>query len=314
MARYSLGSTILSNPLESFESTYAKQEVQFTLDDGTKIGGLFFKKQNPNPVPLIIVNFGALADRWYNTSRKFICEIVLSGKIDANILVVDSVSSAGFYVLNHTLSLGGYDEGQVLMGVAKSLRAHPLVNFSSLHLMGVSLGGLATTHAMILDAKSQTHYFKSAINFSAVLNQRVSTEQVVASFGHPLVGSSGETLGAAGKLVLYAGVPHFNRVLKSRGVNDFKLQFGHIGDQLYDLFQKRLNEKYQGMSVESYEQWSSGLTQDIDLVRVPFTFIHAEDDMVIPYSDFQKFADRERCNPFTRKRYVTSPVSQFKIG
>jgi pimeloyl-ACP methyl ester carboxylesterase len=312
-ARSALVSSAMSNWTTPSESAYMKNQVSFTLNDGTQLGGLFFPKNDPNPAPLLIVNFGALADRWFNTTRDFILDIVLAGKIDAHVLIVDAMSSAGFYVGNSNISLGGYDEGRVLVELARKIREKPMASISSIHLMGVSLGGLATMHALIEDDRLDTRLFQSAITFSGVVDEESDTRTVMNTFGYKMIGASDEKLPVEGRVLLVSTVEHFDSILKENHIKDFHLKLFSAGGPIYQSFEKRLhlidsnpserstwpgwNEAVSLSSVEEYVRTSSLLTQRISQVHVPLIMVHSKDDPVVPYSEFKKFADEQASNP-----------------
>jgi len=295
-----------------------KGEKVYVLEDGTKVPTLFYPGTTPGPRPLIIANFGLFTDKGAGAIGRFIRKLVLTGKIDADFLLVSNVTSATFYSENHEFGLGGYDEGKILIELAKQLRRKGFQN-SSIELMGVSLGGNAVLQALIEDERIGRDDFQSAIVFSAVLNEGESSASLLSAFGHPITRPAGPPLSEGGALIAKGLVISLKKTLKAENQpHDFSIS--GTGDVFYKNFGERLNrlslagsEKQswnQGVamsSVEDYLETSSAIVPaDMDRVKVPLVVVHAKNDPLVPFTQFEEFAKREDANP----RILTLAVDQ----
>jgi predicted alpha/beta-fold hydrolase len=283
-------------------------EREFVLSDGTKIGGLLMLRKEKASWPLIIANFGALSDRRSNSTSGFVKELVLTGRMKAHVLIMDSVSSAGFFNSNQWLSLGGYDEGRILLQLARVLRTE-MPEVGSIHLMGVSLGGAAVMHALHEDARLGFGIFSSAITFSGVIDYATETRTVFSTFGRDLdLEGPPRRLGWGGRKILSEILKGFKAGIKlPEGTN---LDSKKAGEFFYAQFAKRL--EYLKNSAGTSDRWNPAVKLDSieDYVRstsqliarefstsVPVIVIHSKNDPVVSYRPFDEFARREMGNP-----------------
>ncbi|MDZ4678566.1 MAG: hypothetical protein SGI74_13795 [Oligoflexia bacterium] len=297
---------------------YTENLREFVLDDGSLMGGLLFMQdaQGLTPRPLIIANFGSLSDRWSSAGSAFIRGVVLANKLRANVLVVDSISGAGFYSLNESLSLGGYDEGRALVQLAKAISADKTIPHTTLHLLGVSLGGAAVMHALVEDQRLGTDLFKSAISFSGVTHHDELTDCVLNMFNYSLKNSSGCKLSWTGNQIIKSALKHYKATLRSEVMLKLKaedkiLSSNNAGQRFYNLFHARLsaqttkniksrtlenlfpwNPEVETESVESYLKTSSVIfLKNINKLKVPLIVIHAKNDPIVPYAHYKRFVD-----------------------
>lgn len=138
------------------------------LEDGTKVGGLFFEYDDDNagPKPLIIASFGFLQDRWGTEAAKF-HELYLEDpeqRVPAHVLILDHPSAGAFLALNGYLSMGSYDDARMWIEIAQELKKR--VNPSGIHLFGVSMSGQSVVHALIEDKRLGLGLFNSGMVFS----------------------------------------------------------------------------------------------------------------------------------------------------
>jgi predicted alpha/beta-fold hydrolase len=286
-----------------------KGEKVYVLGDGTKLPTLFYPGTAPGPRPLIIANFGLFTDKASGAIGRFIRNLVLTGKIGADFLLVSNVTSATFYSENHEFGLGGYDEGKLLVELTEQIRGDHFEN-SSIELMGVSLGGNAVLQALIEDARLGRDDFQSAIVFSAVLNEGESSASLLSAFGHPIAAPYGPPLTEGGSLLAKVLVLGLKKTLKAEG-QPYGFSIGQSGSVFYDNFKERLsrlhalscvdeswNPQVSMDSVEDYLTTSSALVDaEIDQVKVPLIVVHAKNDPLVPFIQFADFAKREEANP-----------------
>jgi predicted alpha/beta-fold hydrolase len=280
--------------------------VQYTLKDGTRVGGLLYIDSSKGMRPLIIADFGLMSSTSSTLAGDVIEKIVNAGLLNANFLVVDDITGAGFYTANESLSLGGYDAGRVLNQLADEL-AEQRLPFTSLHLMGESLGGLAVLEALIEDHRIGANHFQSAITFSGVTDEDQATATVMSAFNYSLNGISGPNLPLEGKIFLSSSVSNFDSAVTASKTG-FPNASGGAGSFFYNQFKERLikiseaypsdwNPEVSRVSVESYIETSAALVHTIGQISVPVILVHAQNDPVVDYSEFESFAESQQSNP-----------------
>lgn len=292
-------------PLPSWDTQ--GHQVQYTLPDGTRIGGLLYIDYSRGMRPLVIADFGLMSSTDSALAADVIEQIVEPGMLNANFLVVDDISGADFYVNNRSLSLGGYDAGRILNQLADTLKADQ-VPFSHLTLLGESLGGLAVLEALVEDQRIGAGHFQSAITFSGVTDELQATGTVMSAFGHNLSGISGPPLSTEGTLFLSAALGVFDGFVLSSGSGLTEPAFSSAGNVFYDQFTQRLqnlraqapsdwNPSVSSDSVEWYLASSARLASGVNSSTAPVIMVHAQNDPVVAYSQFQAFADAQYGNP-----------------
>jgi predicted alpha/beta-fold hydrolase len=300
---FSAIATVLESIADLSARTDTQHAVQYTLPDGTQIGGLLFTNPSKGVRPLVIADYGLMSSRDSGLAGDFVKKVVAVGNLNANFLVINDISGADFYAANRSIGLGGYDAGRIIVELAQQLKKQG-VAFSALTLMGESLGGLAVLEALIEDHRLKTHLFKSAITFSAVVDEDSSTASVMSAFNYNLRGISGPEMSLEGMAFLTANMLSFNSELKSITTSLPDLSLSSAGDLYYNEFQQRLqsvnttnwNPAVSRASVESYIESSAALIQQIAEISTPVIVVHAENDPVVPYSQFQSFAQAQSRN------------------
>jgi predicted alpha/beta-fold hydrolase len=295
--------SVLESIADLSARTDTQHAVQFTLPDGTQIGGLLFTNPSKGVRPLVIADYGLMSSRDSGLAGDFVKQVVAAGNLNANFLVVNDISGADFYAANRSIGLGGYDAGRILVELAQQLKKQG-VAFSSLTLMGESLGGLAVLEALIEDHRLNTHLFQSAITFSAVVDENSSTASVMSAFNYNLSGIAGPEMSLEGLAFLTANLLSFDSELNSINTSLPELSLSGGGEFYYSEFQQRLqsvntanwNPAVSRSSVESYIESSAALIQQIAEISTPVIVVHAENDPVVPYSQFQSFAQAQSRN------------------
>lgn len=288
--------TAFSNMRPLSPKIVKENEREFLLEDGTRIRGLLFLKDGPGP--LVIANFGALSDRSSNGPSAIINKLFLARRLDAHVFVMDSASSAGFFVGNNTLTLGGYDEGRIIINLARTLKNSD-IPLTGIHLLGVSLGGNSVLHALVEDKRLGTGLIKSAITFSAVIDQEDSIWSVLGTFGYPVEKTRKKNdLDWWGQTVLSSTLKNFNQTLSLLHLTPLKKK--KAGVFFYNELARRLeflrgqnlshwNEAVSLNSVEEYIQTSSALLFPKIDPLAPVIVVHGHNDPVVPYNQFKKF-------------------------
>lgn len=135
-------STALANPTRvSEKQKKGFTETVFELPYEIKVGALV--KINDIHAPYIISTHGFLSDKESHAVRNFLS--VAQKYLQAyNVVIIDHPTSSAFVRANGQPSFGGIEEGYILKNVAQQIKAN---GASSVHLFGVSMGGLGVLHA-----------------------------------------------------------------------------------------------------------------------------------------------------------------------
>jgi pimeloyl-ACP methyl ester carboxylesterase len=128
---------------------------------------------------------------------------------------------------------------------------------------------------------------------------------VLSHFGHDLRGIDGPSLSMEGSLFLDASAEEFEHTVSSDS-NLPAPTLDTAGDFFYDQFASRLaslngvsgwNAAVSRASVEDYVTTSSARLSVLSQTSAPVIAVHAADDPVVPYSEFQSFAQAQASNP-----------------
>lgn len=135
------------------------RRVQLQLDSGVIVSGVLGVKDFVKKRPLVILRLGIFGQADEMLAETFIYKMLFEQSY-FNILILDN--SANVYFLKNNpkaLSFAGYDEGLQNLALAKLLRSsnEPLGQLvSSVHLVGVSLGGHGVIHANIKNTEQNS--------------------------------------------------------------------------------------------------------------------------------------------------------------
>jgi hypothetical protein len=149
--------------------------VVFQLKGGIRVKGLLALKGDMKPRPLVIMRLGVFSNvEEFLPERYLLMQLFEQGL--ANVLVLENDTGADFIAYNRRVAVGGYDEGLQNMQIVKIVRnqAYPLARLiSSVHLMGISLGGHGVLFASLLNefnGKPEHRPVQSFTAFCPVVN------------------------------------------------------------------------------------------------------------------------------------------------
>lgn len=115
-----------------------------TLPDGSKIPGILAMKQDPRPRPLVIVRCGVFCSAAQSASTKSYL-MHLFDQSPFNVLILANQTGMDYIYYNHKVTLGGWSEGYESLEVGRWMKEkwEHRNRVSSIHFMGISLGGNA---------------------------------------------------------------------------------------------------------------------------------------------------------------------------
>ncbi len=159
--------------------------VVFKLSGGVKLKGLLALKGDLKKRPFVIMRLGVFSNVEEFLPERFLLMQLFEQGL-ANVLVLENSTGADFIANNQRWAMGGYDEGLQNMQVVKILRnqAYPLAQIiSSVHLMGMSLGGHGVLFASLLNdfnGKPERRWIQSFTTFCPVVRLKESVETLTA--------------------------------------------------------------------------------------------------------------------------------------
>jgi len=142
--------------------------IEIELDDGTTHFGVIALRDE-RPRPFVIIKCGIFCSG-KPASDSLMMFMHLFDEGPFNILFIGNNTGADYMKANKHFSLGGFTEGQDLLRIAdwlknKSKYAHLV---SSLHLLGISLGGHASLYAGLYN--KQENLFNSVFSYCPAIN------------------------------------------------------------------------------------------------------------------------------------------------
>lgn len=120
------------------------KEFLVKLSDGTKVPGILAMKQDPRPRPLVIVKCGVFCSAAQSASMKTYL-MHLFDQSPFNVLLLANQTGMDYIYYNKKVTLGGWSEGYEAIEIGRWMREkwEYKDRISSVHLMGISLGGNA---------------------------------------------------------------------------------------------------------------------------------------------------------------------------
>lgn len=141
------------------------KEFTVKLPDGTRVPGILALKQDTRPRPLVIVKCGVFCSAAQTASMKSYL-MHLFDQSPFNVLLLANQTGMDYIYLNKRVTLGGWSEGFEAIEIGKWMleKWEHKDRISSLHFMGISLGG----NAAVMGAAYNDKYLLS--NGSKVYN------------------------------------------------------------------------------------------------------------------------------------------------
>lgn len=215
--------------------------VVFELPGGIHLKGLLALKGDQKKRPMIVVRLGIFANvEEFFPERYFLMQ--LFEQTPFNVLIVENMSGSDFLRDNTGWGFGGYDEGLQNILIARLLKdsKEPISQVvSSLHLLGVSLGGHGVLFGSLLNEMNPgpggQKLYNSFLGMCPVVNLKESMQQL----GQPGVKGSFVDAWISYRLQdLYSRIP----ALKDYGIGKFlSLQPYFMPTAIHSVV-----EKYQG--------------------------------------------------------------------
>ncbi len=150
----------INNPyldmLDEIHTNYRYEEtgrfigIRFRDTYGRLINAHLGLKNTSRPLPLVVFKCGVNCNLDSRTTRKAIMQFFDEGPF--HILALPNMTGSDFVYANKQMGFGGIDEGRNLIEIARYVRApqFPYSHlFSSSHVVGISLGGLATFYSAL---------------------------------------------------------------------------------------------------------------------------------------------------------------------
>ncbi len=328
-----VSTAVSSSALDSWEllkhldpqGTPGSSPLRLTLADGTVVEGLFFEyvSGNTDPKPLLMASFGFLQDRWGTEAAKF-HELYLknpSQRIPAHVLILDHPTAGPFLANNGHLSMGSYDDARMWIEVAKHMKDR--MNFSGVHLFGVSMSGQTVVHALIEDKRLGLNLFDSGVAVSiapdfqqapgkqlALLKTAEGVENPWKAFFKP---APQKTLcddiqcAVLGTLIKKQFVPHY------RFTNTADAGFDLEPNQVAVFLRKAFEDRIAFLRKNTAATWD---TDDVDLddldaflastriarviarVRTPLVLVSSFDDPAVKHTMFAEVMQAAGDNPW----------------
>lgn len=167
------------------------KELTIKLSNGIQVPAVVALKQDPTPRPLVILKCGVFCSASESPSMKAYL-MSLFDQSPFNVVLLANQTGLDYMALNHYVSLGGWSEGLETLEVGKWLQEKwEFKNrISSLHLMGISLGGNAAVFgAAYNDLYPRTDgskVFSSVAAICPVISLRPTLDHL---FNSPIIGN-----------------------------------------------------------------------------------------------------------------------------
>jgi hypothetical protein len=179
----------MENLFVDFDVSHTKhfRKVLFRPKPDLVFRGLFGIHDFDKKRPLVILRLGIHGNIDEFIAERFIGK-ALYEDLDANILVLESLTSHGFISSNEKISFGGVDEGLHTFFALKEIEKTPLKNFiSSQHIVAVSMGGNGAFVTALMDQVNGRH-LKSIVEFCPLINiEETINQQQKSGLGPVLV-------------------------------------------------------------------------------------------------------------------------------
>lgn len=168
---------LMTNLFVDFEVSDANhfRKVWFTPTPELKFRGLFGIHDFNKKRPLIIVRMGIHGNVDELVAERFLAKLIYED-LDANFLLLESLTSHAFLSSNKKISFGGVDEGLQTFIVLNEIEKSELTQIiSSRHLLSISMGSQGTFVTALLDQKNGQK-INSILNFCPLINLQSTFE------------------------------------------------------------------------------------------------------------------------------------------
>lgn len=300
-------STAFSNPKRvSEKQKEGFTETEFVLPYGITVGALV-KISDPS-APYIISTHGFLSDKEAHAVGNFL-GVAQKYLQEYNLVILDHPTSSTFVAANGQPSFGGIEGGDILIKVAEQIKVD---GATSVHLVGVSMGGLGVLHAAFRGKGT----IDSVIAISAVtdlLDIPAAALRTVTPDGAcgQLYRNSSTLNTAIGLRILLKPLLHTLHMFPEykdasvEDVCDFFFQTERYQDEEYmkELYapyisQKILPDRLPKNTVEYLAQSNASLIAPH--IEVPVFLVHAADDPAVSRTHTDDFMLAARGNVFVQ--------------
>ncbi len=151
------------------------RKVWFSPTANTKFRGLFGIHDFSKKRPFIILRLGIHGNVDELIAERFLLRIIYEN-LDANVLVLESLTSHAFLASNKNISLGGVDEGLQTFLALNEVGRNPFNSLiGEVHLVSLSMGAHGTFVTAMLDQQNSKR-IKSILNFCPLINLKETFE------------------------------------------------------------------------------------------------------------------------------------------
>lgn len=145
------------------------RKVWFQPKPDLKFRGLWGIHDFSKKRPLIILRMGIHGNVDEFLAERFLAKILFE-ELDANILLLESLTSHAFLSSNKNITFGGIDEGLQTFFVLNEIKSTTFNNLvSSYHITSISMGGHGTFVTALLD-QANNKQIKSILNLCPLIN------------------------------------------------------------------------------------------------------------------------------------------------
>lgn len=151
--------------------------VTFELDNGIKLQGYLSLHEDERPRPLVIIQCGIFCGGSSSETKRNYREMVAEHS-QFHVIALAGNTSVDYATDNRVMSIGGLDEGAAIYRLAKEIKSGDLSfskKISSIHVLGVSLGGHAALYSSLYSSLNPLPDGQKVINSSMAICPVVDT-------------------------------------------------------------------------------------------------------------------------------------------
>jgi hypothetical protein len=214
-------------PKNSLNTTMENLFVEFDVSDTSHFRKVWFRPKADlayrglfgihdfvKKRPFVILRQGIYGNVDELIAERFIAK-ALYEDLDANILILESLTSHGFIASNKKLSFGGIDEGLQTFFAMKEIEKTPLRSLmSSEHIVAVSMGGIGSFVTALLDQQNERQ-LKSVVDLCPLINVEETIKHQEQSGWRAVVADWWSVRRLSGVFRLYPDIPDIQNWWKS---------------------------------------------------------------------------------------------------